>query len=218
MKYEVVLWDFDGTLVDTSPGIFQSLRTAFDRLGVAQPSQELLNRFIGPPLMHSFQNFLGMSTEEAQRAVKAYREDYTAVGLYNSRIYDGLEPLIRKLRAQGILCGVATLKPQPMAEELLHHFGIAELFDACAGNSLDESGTTTKAQVIRRALMELGHPEPDAAVMIGDTFYDYEGAREAGVAFIGAAYGFGLSSGDDVSRMPGCALAQNAQELERLLL
>lgn len=196
MHYKVVLWDFDGTLVDTSEGIFRSLEYAFMRLGAPAPGREVLRRFIGPPLLYSFQTYIGMSYEEAQRAVLVFRDDYEAGGMYHSRVYDGLPELIARLRQNGVKTAVATLKPEATARQLLHHFGMEGLFDACTGNTPDENDQTTKADIIRKTMHRLEWTDLSSMVLIGDSVYDAQGARDVGIDFIAAAYGFGIGPGE----------------------
>lgn len=194
MHYKVVLWDFDGTLVDTSEGIFRSLEYAFRQLGTPAPGRDVLRRFIGPPLLYSFQTYIGMSYEEAKRAVLVFRDDYEAGGMYRSRVYDGLPELIARLRQNGVKTAVATLKPEATAKQLLHHFGMEGLFDACTGNTPDENDQTTKADIIRRTMRRLEWTDCSSMVLIGDSVYDAQGAREVGIDFIAAAYGFGIGA------------------------
>ena len=101
---------------------------------------------------YSFQTYIGMSYEEAKRAVLVFRDDYEAGGMYRSRVYDGLPELIARLRQNGVKTAVATLKPEATAKQLLHHFGMEGLFDACTGNTPDENDQTTKADIIRRTM------------------------------------------------------------------
>ena len=177
MHYKVVLWDFDGTLVDTSEGIFRSLEYAFRQLGTPAPGRDVLRRFIGPPLLYSFQTYIGMSYEEAKRAVLVFRDDYEAGGMYRSRVYDGLPELIARLRQNGVKTAVATLKPEATAKQLLHHFGMEGLFDACTGNTPDENDQTTKADIIRRTMRRLEWTDCSSMVLIGDSVYDAQGAQ-----------------------------------------
>ena len=213
LRYELVIWDFDGTLVDTSPGIFRSLRAALCQLGYPDPSQELLERFVGPPLFQAFQENLGMSPQLAERALRLFRADYEREGVYQSQVYPGLEGLLGRLHAAGAKLGVATLKPERMARLLLERFGLAGLIDACVGSDEQDRGGRTKAQMIGDVLARTGCA-PARAVLIGDTRFDLEGARQAGVAFLGAGYGFGRL---EELLEPGAPLAKTPAELAGFL-
>ncbi len=215
MKYDVVLWDFDGTLVDTSEGIFESLKIAFAQMGQPVPELPILRKFIGPPMQFSFQTFLGFTLEQAEEAVRLFREDYETRGIYNARVYDGLKELNMQLCAQGVRIGVATLKPEQMAKLLLAHFGIDTLIDVCVGTDGDESSDVTKAGIILKAMERLGCHNKSRAVLIGDTIYDAVGAKEAGIDFLAAAYGFGIDEERD--RPNSIGIAHNAEEISRIL-
>lgn len=217
MNYRIVLWDFDGTLVDTSEGILGSLEVAFQQMGMKIPPQSVLNRFIGPPLMYSFMNFIGMTQEQAEHATRLYRADYEATGIYRSQIYAGLPDILCRLRAQGKQIGVATLKPERMANLLLRHFGIEELIDVCSGSLSDEIGSASKAQIIEKALLGMQNVNKAEVVMIGDTIYDAHGAQETGVDFIAAQYGIGMSSEELASVSYVCA-AERTEDIGRFLL
>ena len=167
MRYQYVLWDFDGTLVDTSEGIYKSLRVAFAQMGLKLPSPEILQQFIGPPLNYSFQNFIGLPPEEALRATKCFRADYAQDGLFHSQVYPGMADILKELHAKGAGVGVATLKPEKMARLLLDRFGLMPLLGTCCGTSGDETASATKADIIRRALGELGCRDLSDAVLIG---------------------------------------------------
>lgn len=214
LQYQTVIWDFDGTLVDTSPGIFRSLRVAFQRLGYPDPSPELLSRFVGPPLFQAFQEHVGMSPQQAEQALLAFRADYEARGVYQSQLYPGLEEILRQLHAAGAKLGVATLKPERMARLLLRQFGLLDLMDACVGSDDQDRGTRTKAQMIQMVLDQVGCKNPQQAVLIGDTRFDLEGAKQAGVPFLAAGYGFG-----ELESLlgPDAPLARTPGELENYL-
>ena len=214
LRYRTVIWDFDGTLVDTSEGIFRSLRRAFTALGLGVPAQKVLQKFVGPPLLHSLQTYTGLDEETAVRALWTFRADYEREGIYRSRPYDGLFALVGRLRAAGARVGVATLKPERMARLLLEHFGAAPLFDAVVGSGEDERGEITKAQMVRAVMERVGCEDASQAVLIGDTAFDAEGARRAGVDFVGVSYGFGITP--ERAGKLGCRyLARDAADVVR---
>ena len=215
MKYDVVLWDFDGTLVDTSEGIFESLRIAFTRMGQPVPEVPMLRKFIGPPMQYSFQTFLDFTLEQAEEGVLRFREDYETRGIYNARVYDGIKELNMQLRSEGVRIGVATLKPEQMAKLLLAHFGLDALVDVCVGTGGDESSDITKAGIILEAMQRLGCRDKSRSVLIGDTIYDAVGAKESGIDFVAAAYGFGIDEERD--RPNSIGIAHDAEEISRIL-
>lgn len=211
MRYQAVLWDFDGTLVDTSEGIFRSLRVALAEMDIPEPPPQVLRNFIGPPLLDSLARYCEVEGQRAVDTVMAYRRDYEAKGIFQAKVYAGLEQLLKQLREKGIKIGVATLKPEHMAKRLLEHFEIADLVDTCRGTPGDTTAGPTKAQVMTLAMADLKTEIADA-VMIGDTVFDAQGAQELGMDFVAAAYGFGK---EDMYALPSVFTAHNAADLAR---
>lgn len=181
-----VIFDLDGTLLDTSRGILESVQYAIDKSGYPQLSHEQMCSFIGPPLRVSFMDLYGCSDEEAVRLTEIYRECYGGDAFLHAEPYDGIFELCDTLRKSGWRLAAATNKPAKYTEPLLKHFGFDKYIDIiqCA----DKDGRTKKSDLIRQCMEDAS---ADHAVMIGDTAFDAKGAFEAGVPFIIAGYGFG---------------------------
>ena len=188
-KYKAVLFDLDGTINDSGPGIMNSCRYAMEKMGHEPLPEETMRRFVGPSLQYSFQTFCGMDEEEAERAIVLYRECYSAGEAYNLTVYDGMSQLLEALGKNGILCAVVTSKPQAMAEKVLEHFDLRRFF-ACVAGPDPSDGSNQKSVLIELALKELGISSKDA-VMVGDTRFDIIGAAQAGCDSIGVTYGYG---------------------------
>lgn len=188
-KYKAVLFDLDGTINDSGPGIMNSARCAIEKMGYPPLGEETLRRFVGPSLLYSFQTFCGMSEEEAERAIVLYREVYGGGQAYNLTVYDGMTELLEILGKNGVLCAVVTSKPQGMAEKVLAHFDLRRYF-ACVAGPDPSDGSNKKSVLIARALKELNLKCEDA-VMVGDTRFDIIGAKEAGCDCVGVTYGYG---------------------------
>lgn len=188
MVYKTVLFDFDGTLVDTSEGILQSLRYAFDTSGREAPPESVLRKFIGPPLLSSFQEFCGLSYDESQNMIALFQKDYVSDGLYVSRIYDGVIDTVEHLKQNGAGVGIVSLKPKTMLEKLLRYDNIDHLFSYVYGTVHD--GDSDKSTVIREAADHFGTGTSDT-LMVGDRKYDIDGAHKAGFKCAGAVYGCG---------------------------
>ena len=185
--YSCLLFDFDGTVFDTVEGITKSVRYAVNKLGIdAEP--ETLRCFAGPPLVDMFMEHFGFDQATAEQAVRDFRERYRPVGLYECRPFPGIKELLERLRAAGFTLGIATSKPQPMAEELLERAGMHRLFDAVVG-SREEGNNSSKADVLKAVMARL-HAEPRDCVLIGDTKYDVLGAKLCGVDCIGVGWGY----------------------------
>ncbi len=187
------LFDLDGTLTDTGRGIMKSAQYALDAFGIYHEPEENLRRFVGPPLDWSFQEFYGLSEEQAWEAVEKYRERYRTKGVFESPLYPGMEGLLQRLskaaaHRDGKLC-LATSKPLLFAGQILKLRNIEPCFSVIAGANLD--GTMTdKAQVIGEALRQLGNPSKDLVVMIGDRRHDILGAKAHEIESVGVKYGY----------------------------
>ena len=188
-RFAAVLFDLDGTLTESHPGILHCVRLSLGEMGLPIPDEAVLRRFIGPPLWYSYTEFCGLTPEQADEGVARYRQHYRDGGFLECAVYPGMLPLLDDLRAAGVKLAVATAKPAKMARAVCEHFGILERVDFLSGNREDEKGMG-KRGLIETACAGLG-VSPALAVMVGDTKYDLEGAREAGAAFVGAAYGYG---------------------------
>ena len=186
---KAVVFDFDGTLCDTGVGVKKSAKYALDAFGIKAPEWEELDFFIGPPLLVTFQERFNQSVTDAEKLVKKYRERYTNIGLYESEFYDGIPQLIKDLKSQGFKLGVASSKPINYIEELLIKADLQSYFDYISAVSFN-ADCESKQSILERCLNELG-VEPSEAIMVGDRFYDIDGARGAGVDSVGVLWGFG---------------------------
>jgi phosphoglycolate phosphatase len=184
-----VLFDLDGTLTDSAPGIVASLQHALLAEGLAVPAEEILLGAIGPPFEIGLP-LLGIPTEQVVAIVARYGERYETVGLYENALYDGVVEMLDALARAGIVLGVATAKPEPTARRIIEHFGLTDRFAVIAGATYD-SGRQTKTEVVAHALAELSIDGADGIVMVGDRDHDVLAARELGLASIGATWGYG---------------------------
>ncbi len=188
-RYRAVLFDFDGTLFDTSEGIFESLRYAFACDGKAPPDDAVLRKFVGPPIYESFKTLFGYPDEKIDFMVEKYRERYRESGWRAVRVYDGVPALLGTLSACGVKIATASSKPVAYIEQILREQGLLPLFDYLGGTQFDDRHTS-KTDVIKNTMRALGEPA-QACVMVGDRLYDIRGAKGAGVPCIAVLYGFG---------------------------
>lgn len=187
MGYETIYFDLDGTLTDSGPGIMNAVAYALKALGWKVPEREVLRRYVGPPLLDSFQRYEGMNPDEARQAVEMYRVYYNVTGKFENTPYPGIGALLARLQDRGKRLIVATSKPEALSVEILEHFELARYFALIAGSTLDET-RMTKAHVLRYAMARGGG---ENAIMVGDRCYDVEGAKENGLSCVGVAYGYG---------------------------
>lgn len=214
MSDRAVLFDLDGTLSASAPGILASARHALSVLGEPIPSEAQLLRFIGPPLVDSFREVCGLDPVLAQRAVAAYRAYYAEHGQFDTRVYDGMPEVLAALREQDRTVAVATSKAQVFAESVLDHLGLAPLVDLVVGAELD-GRRTRKAEVVAQVLAQLPGPAAAGAVMVGDRHHDVEGAAAHGLPCIGAVWGYG--GRDELLAAGAVALAERPEDLPALL-
>ena len=186
-----LLFDLDGTLTDPALGITNSILYALEKMGKPLPPREELYKFIGPPLIPSFQKFLGMTAEEAALALATYREYFSVSGLFENDPYPGIADALAELKAAGLRLYVTTSKPEPFAVRILEHFSLDGYFDRICGASMDEK-RVSKADVIRYTLETNGLVGEEAeSMMIGDRCHDIAGAKETGLASLGVLWGYG---------------------------
>ncbi len=183
-----LLFDLDGTLSDPGVGITRSIQYALSELGHEPPPAESLFRYIGPPLQDAFAELLG-SRSAAAIAVEHYRERFSKLGMFENRLYDGIETALQVLGENCERMFVVTSKPGVFAEKIVAHFSLQDHFHKVYGASLD--GTlSAKADLIACALREQALCA-DTTVMIGDRCHDVIGARANGVASVGVLWGYG---------------------------
>jgi phosphoglycolate phosphatase len=182
----LVLFDLDGTLVDSTPGIWASVRHAAGHLGLPEPTPEQLRAMVGPPLQDGFGAVFGLPPEEVVRAVTAYRAHYAAGAVLDVTVHAGIPQLLATLRADGAVLAVATSKPAVFAERVLDHVGLAAMFAGVHGATLD-GAVRHKDQVVGAALA--AHPQGRRPVLVGDRAQDVLGAAAHGLPCIGAGWG-----------------------------
>ena len=213
--YNVILFDLDGTLTDSAPGILNSVRYACRKLGLEIPPEATLRKFLGPPLIESFRVLLGLPDSEAGRALAAFREYFPTKGLFENDVYPGVPALLADLKAAGKTVGLATSKPEEYARQIMAHFDLAQYCDFICGATLDET-RTDKAEVIAYALETAGITDKRGVVMVGDREHDVLGAKKNGLPCIGAVYGYGTA--EELSNAGAVQLADTVEDLHRILL
>lgn len=213
-KYDVILFDLDGTLTDPELGITTCVQYALEAQGIHVEDRNTLRPFIGPPLVEGFMTLQGLSREQAEEATAKYRERFSTVGLYENEVYPGIDGMLEKLKQQGKLLGVATSKPEIFALKILEHFGLDGYFDEITGAELSSGGRNSKVDVLRCAMDRLGVSDKSRCVLVGDRKYDVEAAKQLGIDSVAVLYGFG--SRDEFSGT--VAVAANVSQLEQILL
>ena len=156
-----LLFDLDGTLTDPKEGITRCVQHALHHFGIEEPDLNKLTPFIGPPLIPSFREFYGLSMEEAEEAVRVYRERFSTVGLFENEVLEGIPEMLEALQDAGAYLAVASSKPEEYVLRILEHFDLRRFFDSVTGASMDET-RAGKDEVIREAMRRIlrGADEP----------------------------------------------------------
>lgn len=222
--YRYILFDLDGTLSCSAPGITRSLQYGLASIGI-EASLPSLTRFIGPPLNVELSRVYHLSDGEIEKVISRFRDRYESKGIFETSLYPGVEALLRDASAAGLVLAVASSKPEPHVRRLMDHFHLTSCFSVISGSNIQDeldnkSGADNKAQVIAKTLGRLRQQHPaltrKEAVMIGDTVYDVRGAGENGIDALAVTYGYGIRA-DLVSARPAY-LMDSAEEILHFLL
>lgn len=209
-----ILFDLDGTIADSAPGITASLGYMFAELGLPVPSQAELLGYVGPPILDAFRDRAGMSPVEAAQALAIYRQHYLDSGKA-SPIFPGVTPLLRGIHKAQVPLALATSKPEFPASVILDHGNLTQYFRVISGASIDEI-RSAKADIIAEALTRFRMIGADVSrpVMVGDRNYDVEGAAAHGIPTIFVRWGYG-SPAEEAGAI---ASVDRAEQLTPLLL
>lgn len=191
-EFSSILFDLDGTIVDSAPGITATLAYTFETLGLPIPSSAELVAYVGPPLLDSFRDLAGFTPEQSQHALEVYRPEYLRAGAFNATVYPGVEEVLKAIHESGVPLSLATSKPETPAKLILEHYGLLGYFDVITGASHDEV-RSAKADVVEEALARLVAFGADISdtIMVGDRSHDVHGAAAHGIPTIFVRWGYG---------------------------
>ncbi len=210
-RYNVILFDLDGTISDPKEGIVNSIKYALSKFGIQEDDDKFLEKFIGPSLYDAFRDFYFFEGKELYTVVELYREYFSEFGMYQNKLYPGMRGLLDNLYDANKKLILATSKPAVFAREIVDYFELQKYFGEIFGSNLD--GTkVSKAELIELALQRSN----DNPVMIGDRKYDIIGAKENGISSIGVLYGYG--SKEELSACEPDYLVESVDELKNVLL
>lgn len=214
--FDVVVFDVDGTLLDTSEGVLASVKYTIGKHNLPEIDEETLRTFIGPPIQDSFARVYGLSGDILQELATTFRNQYKDVDLLKAVPYEGIFDVFEALLTNGIKPAIATYKRQDYATKIMQHFGFDKYTDIIYG--ADHENKLKKRDIIELALKDSGVSDFSKAVMIGDSDNDAIGAEGIGTEFIGVTYGFGFRSKEDVNKFKNVGSADTAKELRMLLV
>ncbi|HHT80767.1 MAG: HAD hydrolase-like protein [Sphaerochaeta sp.] len=214
MKFKLAIFDLDGTLMDTSSGIFATANKAVELVG-RKPEHDItqLKKFIGPPIVQCFINTYNLEEDLIADAIEHYRKEYNVRGQFGAKEYPLIKQTLQKLSERGYLLAVGTLKNEELALSMMDHFGFSPYFSSIRGGDL--TSKLSKADIVNKVLSDL-NVDASEAVLIGDTIHDEKGAKEANVSFIAVDYGFGFPRGQEKTDSM-MAVVSSPEELLSLL-
>lgn len=188
MKLKNLLFDLDGTLIDSYPGIYTCFKYALNKMGKEIPPDDFLKKCLGPPLDYSFKNFFNMNEEDTALGVKLYRERYRVKGVYEYEPMAGVNECLGKLRGDGFNILLATSKPEPFARTILERMDADKYFSVICGSDFDVT-LKNKTDVINEAIRR-GNILREESCMIGDRSYDMVGAKNCSLYAVGIKIGY----------------------------
>lgn len=196
MSCKAVFFDLDGTLMDTSEGIFLNAVETMQALGVPIPEGSDLRKFVGPPLRECFRITFGVQDEDLLDRLKdQYKSTYEPKGrYYNACFYPGIIDTLKELKRRGYKTAITSMKGDDLVKTMARHFSVESLFDGLYGFE-EINGKKTKKDIVLHACKELGI-KPSECTLVGDTVVDEIGARDAGASFIKVNWGFGFEPGE----------------------
>ena len=187
-----VIFDLDGTLMDTTEGILESACYAARMLGYEELPHETMLNFIGPPIQQSFMHYYNVCEEEAQKAATIFRDYYKSKALLKAVPYAGIYQMCDRLLKSGVHMAVATYKREDYALALLRHYHFDRYCQSMHG--ADHYNKLKKEDIVALCQRELNCASHDS-VLVGDTYHDALGAAKSGTPFLGVTYGFGFKPG-----------------------
>ncbi|MGN0819100.1 MAG: HAD hydrolase-like protein [Christensenellaceae bacterium] len=214
-KYDLVIFDVDGTLLNTEEGILSAVKYAIKKHNLPEISDRTISSFIGPPIQDSLKRTYGIDGDFLQEVTASFRARYSGEDLLKASVYDGLLAVFEKLREREIKTAIATYKRQDYAERIVSHFGFDKY--TCAVFGADNFNKLKKKDIIEKSIACSGVTDKSRMVMVGDTESDYIGASGVGVGFIAVTYGFGFKNKADCN-FECAGVADNAEELLALLI
>ena len=165
--FQYILFDLDGTLTDSGEGITKAVQYALKYFDIEVEDLNELRKFVGPPLRDSYKNFYDFDDEKAETGITKFREYYSDKGIYENKVYEGIEDTLKSLKENGKTLVIATSKPEVHAKVVLEHFNLAKYFDFIGGADFEET-RVKKGDVIKYSLENAGITDLSRTIMVGD--------------------------------------------------
>lgn len=213
-NYDYILFDLDGTLIESAESVRVSLAHAMEALSLPCPDLSDYTKYVGPPLEDTMRGMCAVPEELIPEAMAQYRSYYDEVGQTTIKLFDGVIGMLTALRERGIKTAVCTSKNEPVAEMVCDKLGLTAHLDAICGSTLDGK-RRAKANIIPYAVKTLGCDNKANALMVGDTHFDARGAQIAGVDYLGVTYGYGTV--ESMKKCGAIGFADSPNDVLRLL-
>lgn len=214
-KYDAVVFDVDGTLLDTTEGVVAAVEYTIAAMGLKTLKKQEILTFIGPPVQDSFRRIYGIEGERLQELATVFRDRYKEHELFKAKPYKGIYEVLDKINGQGIQIAVATYKRQDYAETILKHFGFDQYTSVIYG--ADHENKLKKVDIIEKCLQEIGLADRNRVVMVGDSSHDALGAERVGMHFLGVTYGFEFHSSSEVMQYAAVGSADTPKGILKYL-
>ena len=213
MSYDKIMFDLDGTLIHSMPGIVRSLRLAMADMGLPERDDTYMRNLIGPPFQLGFPKYLGLHGKDVERMISLYMRYASEVFPQEGMIspFPGTLDLLSALHSGGRCVGIVTSKGAKPANEQIDQIGFRPYLSFVM--TADDRGNGEKTELLRRTCDALGR---DGMVMVGDRFYDLDAARACGVDSIGVLYGY--ASSEEIHNCDPTYIVSTMDELHALLL
>lgn len=215
-KYKLVIFDVDGTILDTSEGLLASTVYMIEKLDYPMPDPDVLRSFVGPRIQDSVERIFGLQGSQLKEAVDIFRDRYKGKDVLRACPYDGIFNVLSALKEQGIHITVATNKRQDFTDELMKKYNFSSYVEGVYGT--DAAGKLRKIDLLKKCLDQFPEYDSKSAVMVGDSSYDAEAASALGIDFVGVTYGFDFKEEKDLANWPYTGIAANPNELIDILL
>jgi phosphoglycolate phosphatase len=213
LLYSVVLFDHDGTLLESGPGILAVARTVLREMNLPDQPDETMVKMIGPPLVNCYSDILNVPSGRLSEAVDRHRKLAQTIGMEGIRPYPGIPELLASLKQVGAFVGVVTSRNTEAAVAHLERFGLMPDIDYVRGG--EPGGSAEKLALLHEALADL-HADSRQTVMVGDRHFDLLAARDTGIDSVGVTYGYG--SAEEIAACNPTYTVSSAAELGKLLL
>lgn len=215
MEIKNVIFDLDGTLLDTTEGVMESVKYTANKLGYSLLSSEIMLKFIGPPIQQSFMTYYGMDQAGAQMAADIFRTYYKNEALLKAVPYQGIYKLCDILKDNNLRMAVATYKREDYATTLLKHYNFDAYFNPMHG--ADNHNILKKEDIVKMCMEEMEGVKDDT-VLIGDTSGDALAAEKVGIHFVAVTYGFGFKGSEDAAKYANIGFADNPLQAAGIIL